>query len=455
MLVSVVAFIVVIGVLIFVHEAGHFLAAKAVGIQVLRFSLGFGRPLLAFKRGETEYWISWLPVGGYVKMAGIEEEGLAGAVEGGKADAPVDPARTFESKSLPARLLVTVAGVTMNMIFAMITYACLFGTRGESHIATTQVDTVWADSLPAEARGLTALHRGDRIIAVNGDSVGSWEALIEALLIEPAPLRLKVAGRPDEIELPLQKGDTRRRVAIVRALDVLVAPVLEVVEPNSRAARAGLAPGDVVLSVNGDSVTSWSHFSRVVRANAERPLTVLVRRGGGDSVASLELTPEQRSLADPRTGESGLAGYAGVSPVRPIVMERYTVGGALARGTSQAIRDAGQVVFFVKGLFTGDVGFGEVGGPITIGRISGQAARRGIPELLAFMAILSVNLAVLNLLPIPILDGATLLYLLAEGVRRKPLSVRLRVALSQVGFVLLITLMALVIGREFLGLFSR
>jgi regulator of sigma E protease len=452
-LVSVLAFIVVIGVLIFVHEAGHFLAAKAVGIQVLRFSLGFGRPLIAFKRGETEYWISWLPVGGYVKMAGMEEEGVAGAVEGGKAEVPIDPNRTFESKPLAARLLVTVAGVTMNMVFAIITYAALFGTRGESRIATTQVDTVWADSLPAEARALTSLARGDRIIAVNGESVTSWEGLIEAIAIGIPPLRLTVAGRPEPIELPLPRGDTRAKAAVLRAIEVLVPPVLEVVEPNSRAARAGLSPGDTVLTVNADTITSWGRFTRVVRASAEETLSVAVRRG--ESVAVLAVTPERRTGPDPRTGETVDYGYVGVSPVRPIVLERYGIGGAIARGAGQAFRDAGQVVFFVKGLFTGDVGFGEVGGPITIGRISGQAARRGVPELLAFMAILSVNLAVLNLLPIPILDGATLLYLLAEGVRRRPLSVRLRVALSQVGFVLLITLMALVIGREFLGLFSR
>src|SRR6266545_3584226 len=118
---NVVSVIIVLGVLIFVHELGHFLVAKAVGVQVLRFSLGFGRPLLAWRRGETEYWVSWIPLGGYVKMAGLEEEGMAGELEGGKADTPIDPARTFDKKPLWARMAVILAGVTMNLVLARIT----------------------------------------------------------------------------------------------------------------------------------------------------------------------------------------------------------------------------------------------------------------------------------------------------------------------------------------------
>src|SRR3989442_5830194 len=127
---NIVSVIIVIGVLIFVHEAGHFLAAKAVGVQVLRFSLGFGRPLLAWRRGETEYWVSWLPIGGYVKMAGLEDEGMAGDLEGGRAGVPIDPARAFDRRPLWARALVLVAGVGMNVILAFVVYATLSRTDG-------------------------------------------------------------------------------------------------------------------------------------------------------------------------------------------------------------------------------------------------------------------------------------------------------------------------------------
>src|SRR5882762_2728081 len=166
---NIVSVIIVLGVLIFVHELGHFLVAKAVGIQVLRFSLGFGRPLLAWRRGETEYWVSWIPLGGYVKMAGLEEEGMAGELEGGKADVPIDPERTFDKKPLWARMAVILAGVTMNLFLAFVIYTGLIAVAGEARPALTPVDSVDAMRLPPGADGLATLHRADRIVRVNGD----------------------------------------------------------------------------------------------------------------------------------------------------------------------------------------------------------------------------------------------------------------------------------------------
>ena len=165
MLLTLAALAVVLGPLIFVHEMGHFLAAKAVGIQVLRFSIGFGRPIFSWRRGETEYWLSWLPLGGYVKMAGLEDEGVAGGVEGGKSDVPVDPARAFDRQPLWKRTVVILAGVTMNALLAVALYSGLYGTVGAERIATTQIDTVYVSELPAGASAMAALSRGDRIAA--------------------------------------------------------------------------------------------------------------------------------------------------------------------------------------------------------------------------------------------------------------------------------------------------
>ena len=198
---------------------------------------------------------------------------------------------------------------------------------------------------------------------------------------------------------------------------------------------------------------SWAQFTRRVRASAHRRLTVVVARG--DSIVTLVVTPERRPVPDPRTGEVAMSGYLGIGPVQPVVRTRFGVAGAVGAGLRRALRDAGQVAGTVRGLVTGQVSLKEVGGPIMIGRISGQAARRGVPDLLAFMALLSVNLAVLNLLPIPILDGGQLVFLIAEGLRRRPLSLRLRLVLTQIGFALIVSVMAIVVGREFLGLFGR
>ena len=192
---TIVVAVFVLGVLIFVHEMGHFLAAKAVGIQVLRFSLGFGRPIVSWRRGETEYWISWLPLGGYVKMAGLEDEGIAGGLEGGKADVPVDPARAFDRQPVWRRTIVILAGVTMNMLFAFFVYTGIAATVGSPELASTAIDSVTARLLPPGAEPLADLRFGDRIVRWNGDTVRSWNALLDRLLTGSTELRVEVAGR--------------------------------------------------------------------------------------------------------------------------------------------------------------------------------------------------------------------------------------------------------------------
>src|SRR2546429_1433791 len=168
MLLTLASLVVVLGVLIFAHELGHFLVAKVVGIQVLRFSLGFGRPVIAWKRGETEYWISWIPLGGYVKMAGLEEEGMVGELEGGKADAAIDPARSFDRQPIAARMAVILAGVSMNVLLAFVIYAGLAAVAGVSRFAMTPVDSIQAGRVPAGGQPPVAVHRRDPV-AHRGD----------------------------------------------------------------------------------------------------------------------------------------------------------------------------------------------------------------------------------------------------------------------------------------------
>lgn len=451
---TLVAFVVVIGVLIFVHEAGHFLAAKAVGVQVLRFSLGFGRPLLAWKRGETEYWISWLPIGGYVKMAGLEDEGIAGEVEGGKSATPVDPARAFDRKPLWARAVVMLAGVTMNGLFAFAVYTGLAyaGSLQPDSPATTQVDTVRLNELPAAAAPLAALRRGDRIIRVNGDSVTGWSDLLERLATAPNPVRLDVEGRPAPIVLDVPPTDTATRFVLARNLTVYLPPVIATVEPGSPAAKAGLQPGDRFLRVNGDTIQSWNDFYRVTRASPGKPLALTVERDGAP--VELTVTPERRTDQDPVTRRPRVFGRIGVSQVNPAALVAGPFG-PVRLGWRETVDKTGLVLSFLKKLFVGRASVGDLGGPITIAQVSGDAARLGLDVLLGFMAFLSINLAVLNLLPIPILDGGQLVFLIAEAVRRKPLSVALRTRLTQVGFVVIAGLMLLVIGNELLRLLQR
>ena len=452
---TIAAFLVVIGVLIFVHEAGHFLAAKAVGVQVLRFSLGIGRPLLAWRRGETEYWVAWLPIGGYVKMAGLEDEGMAGDIEGGRSDVPVDPARAFDKQPLWARAVVLVAGVTMNLVLAFLVYTGLAGTVGVSRTNTTQIDTVWASVLPKGAEALGRLRRGERIVTINEDSVHTLEEIIEKLATQAPPLRLGVAGGEGgsttsiTLDVPREEG---ARLALIHAIDYYLPPRIESVQPGLPGDRGGLKPGDLVVRANTDTIASWTQFTRLIRWSIHRPVDVTVWRDGRPVV--VQIVPERRYGPDPHTGTDVAYGFVGIGPVTPSTREHFGVIGALKEGARNTVGMVAQIVSIVKGLVSGELSVRQLGGPIAIAQQSGQAARLGWERFLVFLAFVSVTLAVLNLLPIPILDGGQLVFLLAEAVRRRPLSLALRLRLTQVGFVLIIGLMLLATSNDLIRVFN-
>ena len=448
MLLTIGALIVVLGVLIFVHEAGHFVAAKAMGIQVLRFSLGFGRPVVSVRWGETEYCISWLPVGGYVKMAGLEDEGLAGEVEGGKTTAPVDPARAFDRKPVWRRLVVILAGVTMNMVFAYAAYTTLaYSGVLSNQLATTQVDSVRVSDLPAGTAALRALRRGDRIVTVNDDSVSTFDELLSRVVAQSGRVRLGVAERTEPVVLELPPGDSTARASVVRALQPYLAPVVAEVQPGGPGDRAGLKPGDRVLRVEADTIPSWGDFSRMIRARAGQRVTITVAHG--DSVRRLVAVPERKVETDPETKQERVYGVVGVLARLP-VLPKLGAMGALRFGWRETVFRVGLVMQIVRRPRVQ-----ELGGILTIGQMSGQYARSGFATFLEFMAFLSINLAVLNLLPIPILDGGQVVFLLAEVVRRRPLSLELRARLTQIGFVVLVGIMLLALRNDFLRVFPH
>jgi regulator of sigma E protease len=448
-LLTLAAFIAVIGVLIFVHEAGHFIAAKAVGVQVLRFSLGFGKPLVLFRRGETEYVIATIPLGGYVKMAGLEDEGLQGELEGGAADVPVDPARAFDKKPLWARMIVILAGVTMNIILAVAIFTGLTAVRGESHTAATTVDSVYADSLPpATAGALAELRHGDSIVSVNGTPVKYLEQITDAFLFGRYPVRLGISGRVNQVVISGDGLSEEDRARLSQSILTIVPPIIDEVTAGSAAKRAGFVSKDRVVAVGSDSVDSWWRFTAIVRGHPHDSLHVSVLRGG--TRVSLVLIPERRSVTDPLTLKEGMGGYAGVSPLKPEVLERVSFGRAAQVGITRSKGAVLSLVRYIGGLTVGRGSVRDLGGPIAIADVSGQAARLGIDAVLVVIAVLSVNLAVLNLLPIPVLDGGQMVFLIAEGLRRRPLSLRLRLALTQVGFVFIVLLMVFVLGNDVL-----
>jgi regulator of sigma E protease len=444
-LLTIFSLLVVLGVLIFVHELGHFVVAKTVGIQVLRFSLGFGRPVIAWRRGETEYWISWIPLGGYVKMAGLEEEGMVGELEGGKSDSAIDPKRAFDKKPLWARMAVILAGVTMNVLFAFAIYVGLYAVAGVPERATTQIDTVRVELLPPGAQALATLKRGDRIVRINGDSVTTWEDIIRRFVEFKGETRIEIAGRPDPLTVRLP-ADTLARLRVAFALEPLLPARIGFVIPGEPASRAGLRNGDLVVRADGDTVRSWSDLLRKLWYSPDRPVELGVLRG--DSLVTVRVTPRAETDADSASPRPKPFGFIGAEGKPPQIKRRLPVTTAIRAGAAQTAFQTEQVILSVKRLVLGQGKLRELGGPIMIAQVSGQAARLGLDRFLMIMASISIGLAVLNLLPIPVLDGGHFVFLVAEAIRRKPLSVQLRMRLTQLGMIVVLLIMVLAISND-------
>ena len=444
MLLTIASLIVVLGVLISVHEFGHFVVAKAVGIQVLRFSLGFGRPVVQWRRGETEYWISWIPLGGYVKMAGLEEEGMAGELEGGKAAVPIDPSRAFDQQPLWARMAVILAGVTMNLVLAFAIYTGLVAIAGAPRAAFAPVDSVATSRLPPGAEALASLHRGDLITRINGDSVETWYDLEEMLLRRTRELRLEVAGRSEPVVVRTPR-DMAGRLKLASAIVPKYPARIGLLYLGQPAQKAGLRGGDVVVRIGRDTIASWSDMVRHIRESPGKLLLLTVLRG--DSVIEIPITPAPTDSAGQHFGMIGA--YANPPVVR--VSVRFAT--ALALGLRQTGDQIVGGVVTVKRLVTGQASPRELGGPISIAQLSGQAARLGLDWFLNFLAFFSVSLAILNLLPIPVLDGGHAMFLIAEAVRRRPLSPQLRLRLTQVGMLLVLVIMVVALSNDVLRLF--
>jgi regulator of sigma E protease len=444
--------IVTLGVLIFVHELGHFLAAKWAGIRVHRFALGMGNPIpgLAMRRGDTEYAICWLPLGGYVKMASQEESAtssaLEGATDGRPAGAPpVEPHEYFEAKPVWKRMVVILAGVTMNVVFAWLVYSGIKYHYGEPLNPITTVGRVTTDTLPAAIRPITELRPGDRIAAVGGQPVATWDDIVEGILTTPADsVLIEVAGGKNVV-LPLHRSALTERANAAYSITYAAPAVLGEVVAGYPAAAAGLAVGDTVLRVNGDSISDWWAFFDRIRSSAGQEMRIEV--GGRSGRHEVQVTPrgEQEKQED---GTTITVGKLGLRAAEPVVHRSLNLGQSVSAGWRETRAASTKIVRTVQGLLSARISSREVGGPIMIGQVAAQTARLGMESFLSFMGLVSVNLAVLNLLPVPILDGGQFLFLLAEGVRRRPLSLKLRERLTLVGLVLIVMLMVLAFKND-------
>lgn len=438
--------IIVLGVLIFVHELGHFLAAKWAGIRVHRFALGMGNPVpgLSFRRGDTEYAICWLPLGGYVKMATAEEEVTSSALEGGQVEEPVPPEEMFEAKPVWKRTIVILAGVTMNVLFAYLVFTWLAAKNGEQLEPTTTVGIV-SDSLPAGAEALRELKPGDRIVRVGPDSVTSWND-VEAGIASTSGERVDIGLADGRVlTLKIHQAALAERIRASQAVQPFRPAILGTIVSGRPADRAGLKVMDSVISINGEPMPQWYDLVTRVRSSAGQPLTFKVLREGREVEVTVMPELETETVA---RGVTEKVGKIGAGPYIAVTTRPYGIGAAFGAGARATLTASTQIVRTVQGLLSARISSREVGGPILIGQMAAQSARLGLDAFLSFMALVSVNLAVLNLLPIPVLDGGQFLFLMAEGVLRRPLSLRLRERLTLVGLFLIVCLMVLAFSND-------
>jgi len=452
---TVIVAIFVLGLLIFVHELGHFLAAKLVDIQVLRFSIGFGKPIISRYWGETQYSLSWVPFGGYVKMAGDDPgEGIEGTVDQGRVTA--DPARHFENKSVLQRFLVISAGPLANFLLAMFLYQGIIFFKGADTYSTTTVETLRQEML---FPGMEKIRNWSKILKVNNIEVSNWDEIVDEVLGGSGDatsfiLLDQERNQRYSVSIPTPSNPLRQQLAA--ALIPFSLPRVGSLVPGKPAQKAGLERGDLIVEINGEPVRSWHEMTEKIHASAEIPLTLLVERDS--ERIQFEITPEKRSVpqSDGSFKELGLIGITQYFDRIP-----QPLGESIKAGAKNTVY---MTVYITKslanlfmGLITRDISLGEAkdvfGGPVLIGQLAGESARSGY--LWSFMAILSINLAILNLLPIPVLDGGHLLFLLIEVVRfGRPLSPAQRMRLIQVGLLIVFALMLLATANDLRKVFG-
>ncbi len=465
---SLLAMLVTLGILVTIHEYGHFIIARWCGVKVERFSIGFGKPLLRW-RGKptvddlqcgaepTEYVISALPLGGYVKMLGEQDGDIS----------PVLRRQSFAHKPLHQRAAIVAAGPVFNFLLAILLYWGIF-LAGVSGLAP-----VIGDVAPGSTGAAAGLQAGDEIIAIDGTSTPTWQEVRLALLErlgETGTLELQVrqmdSAQLRSASLPVTAwlGDTDAPDLLgslgLTPWHFVVEPRLEEVLPDSPAAAAGLLPGDLITASDGSEIRTWTMWLEVVRNNPGRALQVEFQREG--LTLETQLTPAVRMGEDGRPEldaegrEQGYIGASVVIPELPAWMSRtqdYSFVGAAMEAVRETARNSWFVLDSMGKMLMGDISVKNLSGPITIAQVAGETASSGLDYFVSFLALLSISLAVLNLLPVPVLDGGHLFYYAIEALIRRPVPARLQAIGMQVGMLLVGCIMLLALFNDVNRLF--
>ena len=447
MIQKLLAFIVTLGVLVVFHELGHYLVARLVGVKVLRFSVGFGRIVWSRRYGRdgTEWALSAIPLGGYVKMVD-EREGEV---------LPADLPRAFNRQNVWRRIAIVAAGPIANLALAVLLFAAIYvvGVPAQRPLLAPPPATS-----PAAQAGLAG---GDLVTAVDGEAIGSWQDLRWRLL--------KASGSSSvSLEVTREDRSTATRRLALDALNAgdwesnfmatlglradLGSPIVNETLPGKPAANAGIRPGDAIVAIDGTAVRSPADAAAITNAHPGERITFTLRRDGAEFRS--DLTPETSEQNGRRVGIAGLR--LGVDPAaaeRVSIIVRYGVGEALVQGT---LKTWDLSVFTLKMLgriLTGDASLKNISGPLTMADFAGQSAQAGALTFIGYLALISISLGVLNLLPVPLLDGGHLMYYLAEIIKGSPVSDRVLEVGQRIGMAVLAMLMALALFNDISRLF--
>jgi regulator of sigma E protease len=432
---NVLAFAFALGVIIFVHESGHLLVAKAFGVRVLTFSLGFGKRLWGFRRGDTDYRVSLIPLGGYVKLGGEVPDEASG-----------DP-REFLSKPRWQRVLVYLAGPTMNILLAIVLFAGLFMVGIEVPYLPDLPPVVGVVQ-PGSSAARAGIQPGDRVLTVGGKQAESWLDVVTGLAYSPErPVRLRLARGErlfSAVVTPNRDPETGIG-ADFAGLYPLVRPQVIQVFPRSPAVAAGLRTGDEIRLVDGHPVINTGDFVAYIEKRAGQRIEITVQRDG-------------RSLTLPVVPRDDGSGHGKIG-VQIGFFQRYGPLRAFRESVDYNLQLVKETFRVLGKIFHRELSAkGALSGPIEIAAQSGAAAREGLKSLFHLMGFISLSIAILNLMPVPVLDGGQVFILLVESALRRDLSLRVKEAVTQVGFVLILILMATVLyfdlAKNLPGLFS-
>ncbi|MBL0555336.1 sigma E protease regulator RseP [Aeromonas caviae] len=438
------AFIVALGLLVAVHEFGHFWVARRCGVKVERFSIGFGKAIWRrLGKDGTEYVLALIPLGGYVKM-------LDGRVDELK---PGEEAQAFNHKSVWARMAIVAAGPMANFVFALFAFWLMF------MIGVPSVKPVVGEVRPASIVAEAGILPGMEIVGVGGEETGDWESVTYALIShlgdDSVQLKLKAANTSYAVDKTLQlagwKFDPDKESPIgslgIVPLGGKVLPVVEAVVPSSASEKAGLQIGDRIKGVDGEAITEWAQFVERVQQSPAEPLQVTVERGGSEM--TLTLTPDGKKV------KGQLVGFVGLSPQLVPLPDEYRT--LLQYGPLQALWHGVQKTWslitltfdMIGKLIGGIVSLDNLSGPISIAKGAGSSADYGLVYFLGFLALISVNLGIINLFPLPVLDGGHLVYFLIEAITGKPVSEKIQEVGFRIGAAILMLLMGIALFNDF------